>query len=144
MTIDRKDHGGGRGPEERAGQAREGVDTETGEISQARLEAQRELEAFLGRVAGGGGQAAGGAGKRRRSKHRPAGGMSPLARRLLRLFVGFRAFRIFPLLALCFIWGGRKSGRRGKRRSGRGGPRGAKRRSGVPRVRRVGRRPGQR
>lgn len=127
MTIDRKDHGGGRGPEEGAGQVRDGVDTETGEISQARLEAQRELEAFIGRVAGKSGHAGGAGGKRRRSKRRPPGGLSPLARRLLRMFVCFRAFQIFPLLALCFIGGGSRSRRRGKGRSRR---RGAGRRPG--------------
>lgn len=101
----------------RAGQAAEVVDKETGEVSEAYLAAQRELEAFIGRVAGTGGHAAGRGGKRRKSKPKRPGGLSPLARRLLRMFVCFRAFQIFPLLALCFVGGGRGSRRRG---TGRG------------------------
>lgn len=114
MTIDEKDVEARRPGEREAGQGGDGVDTETGEISQARLDAQRELEAFIGRVAGRGGQAAGGAGNRRRSKHRPAGGMSPLARRLLRLFLCVR----YPLVGAIAIFAG-PSFMRG--RQGRGG-----------------------
>jgi len=98
----------------RAGQVGEGVYRETGELSQAGLEAQRELEAFLGRVAAGGGQAPGQGGKRRKSKQRGSGGLSPLARRLLRMFVAFRAFQVFPMLALCFVGSGSRSRRKGK------------------------------
>lgn len=105
----------------RAGQGGEGagVDPETGELSQAGLEARRALDSFLGRAPVGGGQAPRGAGKRRKSKPKRSGGLSPIVKRLLRLFLWVRAIQIYPLVGLIAPFGGSSSRRRGKGRSRR-------------------------